>query len=134
MSILEKMKVSSDSLSLSEKLIGSLQVTLFGILVVFVALGILYVCINIMNKVLNPVANKGNKKPLTPAAPVVAAEPQPVDEEIADDSELVAVITAAIAATLETSAHNIVVRNITRLPDCTPAWGRLGRMENINRW
>ena len=131
MSLLEKMKVSSDSLTLGEKLAGSLQVTMFGILVVFFALGILYVCINIMHRVLNP---KTKKLQQTPTSIKVEAPQVIEEEEVADETELVAVITAAIAATLQTSSHNIIVRNITRLPESTPAWGKLGRMENVNRW
>ena len=133
MSLLEKMKVSADSLTMGEKLMGSLQVTLFGIIVVFFALGILYLCINVMNMLLNP----STKKKPQAAAPtqVKIEEPQAiVEEEVVDDTEMVAVITAAIAATLQTSTHNIIVRNITRQPESTPAWGKLGRMENINRW
>jgi len=133
MSLLEKMKVSADSLTMGEKLMGSLQVTLFGLIVVFFALGILYVCINIMHMLLN---SSTKKKPQAAApTPVKVEEPPAVEEEeLVDDTELVAVITAAIAATLQTSTHNIIVRNITRQPEGTPAWGKLGRMENVNRW
>lgn len=43
--------------------------------------------------------------------------------------ELVAVITAAIAAMTGTSASGLVVRNIKRLPDFETAWSKTGKIE-----
>ena len=40
----------------------------------------------------------------------------PVEEDLTDDLELVAVITAAIAASENTSADGLVVRSIRRAP------------------
>ncbi|RKD20956.1 hypothetical protein BET04_08935 [Caminicella sporogenes] len=56
-----------------------------------------------------------------------------VPEVEENDEELVAVITAAIAASLNTSTHNIIVKNIIRIPDTTPVWGKAGRLEQMNR-
>ena len=50
-----------------------------------------------------------------PAAAIVAA-PAVEEEELADDLELVAVITAAIAASENTPADGLVVRSIKRAP------------------
>jgi len=50
------------------------------------------------------------------------------DEE---DEELVAVIAAAVAASLHRSTHDIVVRSIRRVPAITPVWNRIGRQEQI---
>lgn len=50
-----------------------------------------------------------------PAVPVQAVAPV-VEEELVDDLELVAVITAAIAAAANTSADGLVVRSIKRVP------------------
>lgn len=57
-----------------------------------------------------------------PAAPAPAAAPVPVaaapveEEELVDDLELVAVITAAIAAATNSSTDGLVVRSIKRAP------------------
>ena len=59
-----------------------------------------------------------------PSANLVAAE---------EDLELIAVITASIAATLQTSTSNIVVRNITRIPQTTPLWGLVSRQQMTNK-
>ena len=52
------------------------------------------------------------KKELT-NAPVVKEEPK----ELVDDLELVAVIAAAIAASLEVSTEDFIVRSIKRIPN-----------------
>lgn len=51
-----------------------------------------------------------------PAAPAVVAAPVTEAEELVDDLELVAVITAAIAAATNSSADGLVVRSIKRAP------------------
>lgn len=58
--------------------------------------------------------------PVTAPAPVLAAapapveEPEPVCEDLSDDMELVAVITAAIAASQSVPVEGLVVRSIRR--------------------
>jgi hypothetical protein len=61
-------------------------------------------------------------------APAAAA----VEVEAADQSELIAVISAAIAASMHTSMHNIVVTSIRRTGDSTPVWGQMGRSDVMN--
>lgn len=60
----------------------------------------------------------------TAAAPVAAANP-------AHDDALIAVITAAIAASLGTSANGIVIKSIERTGRNMPAWGARGRIEQV---
>lgn len=45
--------------------------------------------------------------------------------------ELIAVITAAVAASLNRSTHSIVVRSVTRIPGSSPVWNQAGRYEQI---
>lgn len=59
--------------------------------------------------------NKQKNAP-APAAPVPAPAPIEEEEELVDDLELVAVITAAIAASENTPADGLVVRSIKRAP------------------
>ena len=59
--------------------------------------------------------NRPEKKTEAPA-PAPAAEPvAAVEEDLTDDLELVAVITAAIAASEETSGDGFVVRSIKKV-------------------
>ena len=129
MTLLERMQTAIDTMTAGEKLMGSLQVTILGVGIVFVALMLLFVVITGMNKTLNNSSKEAAKT--QPVEPKVEPKPEVIEEE-QDETELVAVITAAVAASLHTSTHNIVVRNITRTPDNTPAWAKSGRMEQIS--
>ncbi len=68
---------------------------------------------------LEAIVNRKEVKAAQPAQTVSAPEETEEDEEI-DDLELVAVITAAIAASLGTSPDGLIVRSIRR--------------KNSNRW
>ncbi|AOY78221.1 hypothetical protein BJL90_04120 [Clostridium formicaceticum] len=76
--------------------------------------------------------NRGQHKEGVVKPEAVAEEEEVLEEIAVDDTELVAVITAGIAASLHTSTHNIIVKNIIRVPDTTPVWGKLGRIQQIN--
>ena len=91
--------------------------TIMGLGIVFIVLAFLAWLIGQM-KIIPELLNKGSKKaapeapkaaPAPAAAPVVAEE-----EEYVDDLELVAVITAAIAASQNTSSDGFVVRSIKK--------------------
>ncbi|SHI95704.1 sodium pump decarboxylases, gamma subunit [Geosporobacter subterraneus DSM 17957] len=110
-----------ETISLGEGLI----VTALGMSVTFVAL----IVLSLMLDLLRILFYKEPQK-----APVQIVQ-QPVAEAEAEEDnmeELVAVITAAVAASLQTSTHNIIVQNILRVGDTTPTWGRAGRVEQMN--
>lgn len=59
-------------------------------------------------------------------------EYQLIEVSEADDldyNELIAVISAAIAASLNRSTHNLVVRSVKRIPAISPAWNRAARYD-----
>ncbi len=105
-----------------------LIVTLIGMLTVFFGLIILIALIKVMEKAT---ANLGKKK----AAPAKAAEAAPVAEPAAeevpvtDDSELVAVISAAVAMMMEDGSA-FTVRRVRRVSNA-PAWQKAGREEQV---
>ena len=45
------------------------------------------------------------------------------------EEELIAVLTAAVAATLNTSAYNLKIKSFRRVDDRTPAWNQAGRVD-----
>lgn len=114
-----------------EKFSAALITTGLGMGITFMALLLLWGIIIVMTKVLNP-----EKK----ASPVsVVEKPAPVEAvSVSEDSEegisgeLVAVISAAIAASMNTSIHNIVVRNVVRSNNQAPAWNSAGQLEQMN--
>lgn len=114
-----------------------LQVTIVGLVVVFVGLIILIGCINLMQRCMAEFEKKKIGTPKTqpeaasaPAAAVSAPTAQ------ANEGELMAVITAAVAAMLSeekgapVDESGFVVRAVRRVSNA-PAWNRAGREEQV---
>ena len=94
--------------------------TLMGIGTVFVMLVLLSLLISLFKFIPNPEAKKAAEAKAAKAAKAakeaeVAAPVQAVEENLADDGELVAVIAAAIAAAEGTPTDGFVVRSIRKV-------------------
>ena len=110
-----------------------------GIFIVFLGLTILICAVYIMGAIFKKVtadkearakaAAEAAAKAAAAAAPAPVAEPEPVVEEVTDDSELIAVIAAAIAAFTD-SDKQLVVRRVRRVS----GWNRAGRAEQVYRF
>ena len=112
-----------------------------GMFIVFLGLTILICAVKIMGAVFAAVtANKQAKakaaaeaaeRAAAKAAPAPApvAEPEPVVEAVTDDSELIAVIAAAIAA-FDNSGKSLVVRKVRKVS----GWNRTARTEQVYRF
>lgn len=85
--------------------------TLMGLGTVFIVLAFLMFVISMFKYIPNGTEKKMASAPAPAAAPITAAAP--VEEEV-DDTELVAVIAAAIAAAEGTSVDGFVVRSIRK--------------------
>lgn len=138
MTLLEKFADPNviSSMSFGEKMLATLYTTILGMGITFAALVVIWGTTTLMSKIIRGFEEK-NKPEIVkvsntakPAAEAVKVEEKTDEEE--DDEELIAVISAAIAASLNTSIHNIVVRNIVRVDDRTPAWGKAGIIEQMN--
>lgn len=55
-------------------------------------------------------------------------------DEDENSDELIAVITAAIAASLNRSTHSLVVRSVKQVPTGSPAWNRAARLDLTRSW
>ena len=91
--------------------------TVIGMGTVFVILIFISLVIAMLPKFTAMIENAGKKKEApapAPAAKAPVAAPAVVEEELVDDLELVAVISAAIAAYTGTSSDGFVVRSIKR--------------------
>ena len=104
-------------------------VAVIGICTVFVVLAILWGVLEIMRVVFT--AKK--EKPATPVAPAPAPAPvSPAPALAQDDSELIAVLTAAIAASLnQTTTYNLKIKSYRRVDAGTPVWNRTARRDNL---
>ena len=99
--------------------------------IVFVVLVLLQYILKAMEVVFH--REKKAASGLTQVSEVKAVETaatQVNDAEAADDDQLVAVITAAVISCLG-GKSNIVVKNIRRVDDLTPAWGKVSRTEQM---
>ncbi len=104
------------------------QVAFIGMLIVFSVLIILMVVLVAMKYIFAPKENKEEKA-------VVAPQPQEVKPTVTaeeDDEELIAVLTAAIAASLNTSTYNLNIKSFRRVKNTAPAWNKAGLNETIN--
>lgn len=88
--------------------------TIMGMGTVFVVLIFLSLLISLF-KYIPMLLEKGKKKEAAPAPEAAPAAPAPVVEEVTDDTELVAVIAAAIAAAEGTTTDGFVVRSIRKV-------------------
>lgn len=87
---------------------------LIGVTIVFVTLLLLILLINLLSRIVGTI--EGKKKIAVPA--VTVKEPEPVKEEmidLTDELELVAVITAAIAASMGTTTDKLQVRSLRKV-------------------
>lgn len=101
-----------------EKMAKAAMNTLLGMGTVFTVLIFISLLIGCF-KYISVIENKMKAKsaPAAASAPAAPAVPAPVlEEELVDDLELVAVITAAIAAATNSSTDGLVVRSIKRAP------------------
>lgn len=130
-------------LTLSQKMISSLIVTVLGMGVTFVGLIAIQYMMQITSRVVKSI--EGNMEKASSEAQVVTKPTQMVSPPEADRSsvvnepivnemteELVAVITAAVAAAMGTQTSGIVISNIRRVDVNTPAWAMAGRTEQLN--
>ena len=126
------------------KIVYGLQVAAIGLVVVFLGLAILIAFITLMAQVFKAIDGKKADKAAEAkraeeaaraaeaakaAAAPAAVEPEPVAEDVTDDSALIAVIAAAIAAFTD-SDKQLVVRRVRRVS----GWNRAGRTEQVYRF
>ena len=115
-------------MTVSEALSQGLMVTATGLIIVFSVLIILMVTMIIMKKVFY----KEDKPKTTEVPEVQAAPPAPVQTAQADDGQLIAVLAAAVAASLNTSTYNLKIRSYRRIGNNAPDWNKAGLRETID--
>lgn len=117
-------------MTLGEALSKGLQTTVIGLVIVFGVLAVLMIVLILMKKIFYKEPAKKAQQPMQAAKPAPAA-PAAVKEEL-DDAELIAVLTAAVAASLNTSTYNLHIKSYRRLDSHAPAWNQAGLQETIN--
>ena len=107
----------------NELILEGLAYTVMGILVVFMILVIIMLVI----KAMALLSGESKPKKVTKEAKIEETPVAPVVTQKTDDSELIAVITAAIAAAMGQSSSGFVVRSYKAVSG--NAWNKAGRMD-----
>lgn len=110
----------------------SLIITVFGMLIVFVALLAIAYIIDILRLVVNGREEKEeSKKTIKETIQLPAKETIKEPKETVDDKELIAVISAALAAHLKKDIPQIKIKTIRRVSTPNPLWSEAGIKEQI---
>ena len=120
-------------MNFSETISSGLVVFVIGIGTVFAVLMILWGVLELMRVIFAP----KDAKPAKTETVVPQPEPAPavseaVTEESVDDDELIAVLTAAVAASLNTSTYRLNIKSYRQIPSSAPVWNSVSRRENLN--
>ena len=99
--------------------VSGLSVFLTGVIMVFFALLLLIILIKVIGMVVERLEQKTVQQKEVAVAPAkvepVVVAPVAAQQETVDELELVAVITAAIAASLGTTTDQLVVRSLRKV-------------------
>ena len=127
--------LTGKDLPLSEALAMGGETTVIGLSIVFGVLVILMIVLMLFKVIFYKDPKKqqksaDNAKP-TAAESVPTAADIGKSDEIPED-ELVAVLTAAVASSLNTSTYNLRIKSYRRVDGRQNAWNRAGLTETIN--
>lgn len=108
-----------------------LVITVLGLGTTFAVLLILWGCIEIMNRIVRAFTGSKEASPAAAPQPEPTVTPAPVQTAVQeeDEEELIAVLTAAVAASLNTSTYNLRIKSFRRTNAVSPAWNNAGRNE-----
>ena len=123
MNELQEIKTVGDALST-----GGI-VALQGMVIVFSVLILLMVVLVLMKVFFYKDPNKQKAE----QAEAIVTAPVEKEEDI-DDGELIAVLTAAVAASLNTSTYNLKIKSYRRVGNKAPVWNRAGLEETVNHY
>lgn len=118
--------LTGQGLTLGEALKTGATTTVLGLSIVFSVLIILMIVLALF-KVIFYRAPKKEIKPVTTAVSV-----NETAQEDTDEDELIAVLAAAVAASLNTSTYNLRIKSYRRTDNKTPSWNKAGLNETIN--
>lgn len=134
MSILERFANPAEfaTMTMSDKLVGTLYVAVLGIGITFIVLLFLQYAIALMSYLV--VGSTRKEQVAVMESNVKLDKPVEVIPELAEqeDEELIAVIAAAVAACLGRPVDSFVVRNVRQISDIAPNWARAGLAEQMN--
>lgn len=121
--------LSGKNVSIAEALETGGVTTLTGLSIVFGVLVILMIMLYLFKVVFYKDPAKTAAKAPAPVEEAPAVEEAVAEEE--DEEELIAILTAAVAASLNTSTYNLHIKSYRRVDNKRPAWNNAGLRETI---
>lgn len=119
-------------MTMAEALQTGLSTTVVGLAIVFSVLIILMLVLMLFNKIFGKTEKKATVEQPKPAAPVSVPAVNHTASAEESEEELIAVLTAAIAASLNTSTYNLRIKSYRRIQSNAPAWNKAGIKETID--
>ena len=119
-------------MSLSQALGQGLMVTGVGLLIVFSVLIILMLVMMLMKKVFYKEPQKAEIVQIEKKADASANNAAPPTLNAAQDPNLIAVLTAAVAVCMNTSTYNLKIKSYRRVDNNAPVWNKAGLNDAIN--
>ena len=118
-------------MTLAEALSEGLKVTGVGVIIVFSVLIILMLVMMAMKAIFYK-PNKEDKKEKDSVPEVTQVPNVAVAENGIDEGTLLAVLTAAVAASMNTSTYRLNIKSYKRVEKTSPAWNRAGVRDIID--
>lgn len=113
----------------------TLLVALVGMVVVFIVLILIILCIRLYSGIIGRSGKRRNemeKETIAEPQQSLSLSDNPInDSSFVDNTEIIAVISAAIMACMQDSGTGLRVRSIRRIGHTTPIWNVAGRNEQI---
>lgn len=119
-------------MSLSQALGEGLMVTGVGLLIVFSVLIILMLVMMLMKKVFYKEPSKAETVQAEKKSDASANNAAPPTLNAAQDPNLIAVLTAAVAVCMNTSTYNLKIKSYRRVDNNAPVWNKAGLNDAIN--
>lgn len=119
-------------MSLSQALGQGLMVTGVGLLIVFSVLIILMLVMMLMKKVFYKEPQKAETVQIKKKSDASANNAAPPTLNAAQDPNLIAVLTAAVAVCMNTSTYNLKIKSYRRVDNNAPVWNKAGLNDTIN--
>ncbi|WP_313341712.1 OadG family protein [Sedimentibacter sp.] len=121
----------TETMSIGERFLNSIAITILGMLVVFTVLIIIAYSLELLRIIFKEKNTKEKSVPEQILQPVQKLVP--VTQENVEDIDLLLLITAAIAAEEGSSTDDFFVRSIKPLAQKDNIWASAGRQQNMSK-
>lgn len=123
----------TETMSMGEKFINSLAITILGMTVVFVVLIIIAYSLELLRIMFKEKDTKGNQVLQNVAETTNVQNLMPATQENVEDIDLLLLITAAVAAEEDSSTDDFFVKSIKPLVQKDTIWASAGRQQNMSK-